>query len=160
MKRLTKIRLLILFFMIALILSGVTAFPAETELNWLLGHSSLIPGFMQNWLQSCYDALHDTNNKYPMLAYGYDWLGFAHIIIALAFIGPLKDPVRNKWVIDWGIFSCIAIIPLAFIAGPIRQIPFFHILVDCSFGVVGLIPLLICRKMIRKVELQTDPLKS
>jgi len=155
MKRLTKIRLLILFFMIALILSGVTAFPAETELNWLLG-----PGFMQNWLQSCYDALHDTNNKYPMLAYGYDWLGFAHIIIALAFIGPLKDPVRNKWVIDWGIFSCIAIIPLAFIAGPIRQIPFFHILVDCSFGVVGLIPLLICRKMIRKVELQTDPLKS
>ena len=109
---------------------------------------------MQNWLQSCYDALQDTNNKYPMLAYGYDWLGFAHIVIALAFIGPFKDPVKNKWVIDWGIMSCIAIIPLAFIAGPIRQIPFFHIFIDCSFGIVGLIPLLICRKWIRKLELQ------
>jgi len=159
MKLITKIRLLILFFMIALILSGVTAFPAETELHWLLGHPALIPSFMHDWLQSCYDALHDTNSKYPMLAYGYDWLGFAHIVIALAFIGPFKDPVRNKWVIDWGILSCMAIFPLAFIAGPIRQIPFFHILVDCSFGIVGLIPLLICRKMIRMMELQSNALK-
>ena len=95
-----------------------------------------------------------------MLAYGYDWLGFAHIVIALAFIGPFKDPVKNKWVIDWGIFSCIAILPLAFIAGPIRKIPFFHILIDCSFGIVGLIPLLICRKWIREVELQNESLKS
>ena len=159
MKPITKIRLLILFFMISLILSGITAFPAESELRWLLSHPVFIPSFMQNWLQACYDALHETNNKYPMLAYGYDWLGFAHIVIALAFIGPLKDPVKNKWVIDWGIFSCIAIFPLAFIAGPIRQIPFFHILVDCSFGVVGLIPLLICRKWIQKMEQQNEPLK-
>jgi len=152
MKVITKIRLLILFFIVALILSGVTAFPVQTELHWLLDHPSLIPSFAQNWLQHVYDALVETNNKYPMIAYGFDWLAFAHIVIAMAFIGPLKDPVKNKWVIDWAILACIAVIPLAFVAGPIRQIPFFHILIDCGFGVLGLIPLFICRKWIRKLE--------
>jgi hypothetical protein len=89
-----------------------------------------------------------------MLAYGYDWLAFAHIVIAMAFIGPLKDPVRNKWIIDWAILACIAVIPLAFIAGPIRQIPFFHILIDCSFGVIGLVPLFVCKSWIKKLENQ------
>lgn len=76
----------------------------------------------QNWLQAVYDALPVTNNKYPMLAYGYNWLAFVHIVIAMAFIGPLKDPVKNKWII----------------------VTMFHIIIDCSFGVIGLIPLLIC----------------
>ena len=152
MKLITKIRLLIVFFIVALILSGITAFPVETELRWLLNHPSLIPSFAQQWLQEVYAALVETNAKYPMLAYGFDWLAFAHIVIAMAFIGPLKDPVKNKWIIDWAILACIAVIPLAFIAGPIRQIPFFHILIDCSFGVLGLIPLTICRKWIRQLE--------
>ena len=150
-KLVLKIRLLILFFVIALVLSGITAFPVETELKWLLAHPSLIPGALTGWLQKCYDALKATNASYPMLAYGYDWLAFAHIVIAMAFIGPLKDPVKNSWVIDWAILACIAIIPLAFIAGPIRQIPLFHILIDCSFGIIGIVPLLICRNWIKKL---------
>ena len=152
MKLIVKIRLLILFFMIALILSGATAFPVETELQWLLNHPSLVPAFAQTWLQNVYDALKETNIKYPMLAYGYDWLAFAHIVIAMMFIGPLKNPVKNIWVIEWGILSCAAVIPLAFIAGPIRHIPLFHILIDCSFGVIGIIPLLICRRWIKQLE--------
>ena len=152
MSLLKKIRLLILFFIVALILSGITAFPVETELRWLLQHPSWIPSSMHQWLQDCYNALKETNSKYPMLAYGYDWLAFAHIVIAMAFIGPLKDPVRNKWIIDWAIMACIAVIPLAFIAGPIRHIPFFHIFIDCSFGILGIIPLLICRKWIKRLE--------
>ena len=152
MKLIVKIRLLILFFMIALILSGATAFPVETELQWLLNHPSLVPAFAQTWLQNVYDALKETNIKYPMLAYGYDWLAFAHIVIAMMFIGPLKNPVKNIWVIEWGILSCAAVIPLAFIAGPIRHIPLFHILIDCSFGAIGIIPLLICRRWIKQLE--------
>lgn len=143
---------MIIFFMIALALSGITAFPAEAELHWLLQHPSLVPSSLQNWLQSCYDALKDTNAKYPMLAYGYDWLAFAHLVIAMAFIGPLKDPVKNKWVIDWAILACFAVFPLAFICGPIRQIPIFHILIDCAFGIIGLIPLFICKKWIKQLE--------
>ncbi len=152
MTLLSKIRLLIIFFIIALILSGITAFPVETELKWLLNHPSLIPNFAKDWLQNVYTALQATNAQYPMLAYGYDWLAFAHIVIALAFIGVLKDPVKNIWIIDWAILSCLAVIPLAFICGPIRQIPLFHIIIDCAFGIIGLIPLLICRRMIKQLE--------
>jgi hypothetical protein len=155
MANIKKIRLLIIFFIIALIFSGITAFPVQSELNWLLHHSSFIPATMLAWLQNCYDAIKETNTKFPMLAYGYDWLAFAHIVIAAAFIGPLINPVKNKWVIDWAILACIAVIPLAFIAGPIRQIPYFHILIDCGFGIIGLIPLCICKKWIKKYEQDT-----
>lgn len=152
MKLLTKIRLLILFFIVALILSGITAFPVETELRWLLIHDNLIPSFAEKWIQDVFIAIAETNAKYPMLAYGFDWLAFAHIVIAMAFIGPLKDPVKNKWIIDWAILACFAVIPLAFIAGPIRQIPLFHIIIDCSFGIIGLIPLFICKRWINQLE--------
>ncbi len=154
MSLLKKIRLLILFFIVALILSGITAFPVETELRWLLNHSSLVPNFADAWLKHVYNALLETNAKYPMLAYGFDWLAFAHIVIAMAFIGPLKDPVKNKWIIDWAMLACVAVFPLAFIAAPVRHIPMFHVLIDCSFGVVGLIPLYFCRKWIKQLETQ------
>jgi hypothetical protein len=149
-----KIRAMLVFFMVALVLSGVTAFPVETELAWLLHHPSLVPNFANTWLQNVYAALKDTNNKYPMIAYGFDWLAFAHIVIALAFIGPLKDPVKNIWVIEWAMLACVAIFPLAFIAAPIRQIPNFHVWIDCSFGIIGLIPLYFCRKWIKQLANQ------
>ena len=79
MKLLDKIRLFIIFFIVALILCGVTAFPVKTELHWLLSHSSLIPSGMQSRLQSCDDALKETTAKYTMPDYGWVWLGFAHI---------------------------------------------------------------------------------
>ena len=151
MKLLTKIRLLILFFIVALVLSGLTTMPAETELRWLMQYKELMPQKMGDWLQTCYNALVDTNSKYPFLAYGYDWLAFAHFVIALSFIGPYRDPVKNIWIIDWQIICCIAVVPLAFIAGPIRQIPIFHILIDCCFGLFGIIHLLICRRWIKKL---------
>lgn len=154
MKLLTKIRLLILFFMVALILSGATAFPVETELRWLLSHPSLVPSFAAKWLQDVYTALVETNSKYPMIAYGFDWLAFAHIVIAMAFIGPFKDPVKNVWIIDWAMQASMAIIPLAFIAAPIRHIPLFHVLIDCSFGVIGIIPLWICKRWIKQLAKQ------
>ncbi len=153
MKLITKIRVLIWFFIIALVLSGLTAMPAETELRWLMQYKEMFPEKLGNWLQLSYLALADTNAKYPFLAYGYDWLAFAHFVIALSFIGPLQDPVKNAWIIDWQIICCILVLPLAWIAGPIRQIPVFHILIDCSFGILGIIPLLICRKWIKKLSL-------
>lgn len=115
----------------------------------------MVPAFAKEWLQNVYAGLVETNNKYPMLAYGFDWLAFTHIVIAMTFIGPLKEPVKNKWVIDWALLACVAVIPLAFIAGPVRHIPLFHILIDCSFGVIGLIPLFICRRWIWQLEDQT-----
>jgi hypothetical protein len=49
-----------------------------------------------------YDAVKTTNASYPYLAYGTDWLAFAHLVIAVAFIGPLMQPVKNVWVIQFG----------------------------------------------------------
>lgn len=152
MKLIVKIRLLILFFIVATIISGVTAFPLQTELHWVLQYKNNLPPAIANWLQACYTALVDTNAKYPMLAYGYDWLAFAHIIIATAFIGPLIDPVKNIWIIEWAMIACVAVFPLAFICGPIRSIPMFHRIIDCCFGFFGLITLIICRSWIKKYQ--------
>lgn len=151
-KLLRKIRATIIFFMIALILSGITAFPLETELRWLLQFRNGMPEELGIFINRVYEALHDTNLQYPMLAYGYDWLAFAHIVIAMFFIGPLKDPVRNIWVIEWGMLACVAIIPLAFIAGAVRGIPFYWKCIDCSFGVLGIIPLYIVWRWIKQLE--------
>ena len=35
------------------------------------------------------------------------WLAFAHIVIAIAFVGPPRDPVRNVWVIELALIDFI-----------------------------------------------------
>ena len=97
-----RIRILLVLFMIAMVVNGLTASPAETELTWLLNHPALVPGFMKEFLENILLGLQQTNSLYPQLAYGYDWLAFAHVIIAIAFIGPYRDPVKNIWIIEWG----------------------------------------------------------
>ncbi len=151
-KLLVRVRGTIVFFMIALVLSGATAFPLETELHWVLGFRNSLPAGLGAFIERVYEALHYNNEHYPMLAYGYDWLAFAHIVIALFFIGPLRDPVRNIWVIEWGMLACVAIIPLAFIAAPVRGIPFYWTCIDCAFGIFGIIPLWLLRSWIKKLE--------
>lgn len=86
------------------------------------------------------------------LACGTDWLAFAHLAIAVFFIGPLLDPVRNRWVITAGLICCAAVIPMALIAGSIRAIPISWRLIDCSFGILGAVPLLYCRRLLRALE--------
>lgn len=146
-----QIKRWVIFFMIMLFLSGVTAIPLETELNFL---SRFFPfgSFIGDWLEKVYNGLNETNKKYPFLSYGYDWLAFAHFILAILFIGPLRNPVKNKWIIEFGMIACLLIIPFAMIAGHYRGIPFGWRLIDCSFGVIGLIPLLICRTKIQQLE--------
>lgn len=147
-----SIRKWMIFFITALMLSGITAFPVETELKWVLSWWPGNDSAFYNWMATCYDAIRNTNEKYPYIAYGYDWLAFAHIVIAVVFIGPLVDPVRNIWIIQFGCIACVLIFPLAFIAGYIRHIPIFWRLLDCSFGVLGLVPLLICYRKTRRLE--------
>jgi hypothetical protein len=137
------IRRWIVVFIVALALSGLTAFE-----GWP-GHNS---GELYNWVRKVYTALRDMNSRYPFLACGYDWLAFAHLVIALVFIGPLRDPVRNKWIIEFGMMACVLVFPLAFIAGAVRGIPVYWRLIDCSFGVIGLIPLSICYNKLRLLE--------
>ena len=156
---LRKIRFWLAVFISGLVLSGVTAFPIESELRWLVSilHSSALHPLAQAthflpWVERVSSAVADENARYPFLAYGTDWLAFGHLVIAVAFIGPYIDPVRNKWFITFGLIACCGVIPLALIAGPMRGIPFWWRMIDCSFGVFGCIPLLICRRTIVRIE--------
>lgn len=134
------------FFIVCLVLSGVTAFALETELAWLLSWWPENNSGFYYWLSKCHIAISQTNLLHPQIAYGYDWLAFAHLVIAVAFIGPLRDPIKNIWVIEFGMIACLMVFPLAFTAGYIRQIPFYWQLIDCAFGLFGIIPLVICYK--------------
>lgn len=154
-KELTIIRRWLLFFMIALFLSGVTAIPVDAELSFLLQRFSS-QNQLHYWLQKVLTAYQNVNHDTPFLLYGYDWLAFAHFILAILFIGPYRDPVRNIWVIEFGMIACVLILPLAFIAGPFREIPFGWRLIDCSFGIIGLILLWICHSKTRTLLQQTQ----
>ena len=146
-----RIKICLWVIIIGLVLSGITAFTLESELAVLNSHLS--PGSpMANWINTIYNAVKTTNAQFPWLSYGTDWLAFAHLVIAVVFIGPLRDPVKNIWVIHFGMIACVAILPLAFIAGSIRGIPFFWRLIDCSFGVIGFVPLYFANKYIRMLE--------
>lgn len=147
-----RIRTVTIVFIVGLVLSGLTAFPIETQLDFVAKYISLFPKFIQFWFFKIYQGVKQTNSEYPFLAYGTDWLAFAHLVIAVVFIGPLKDPVRNKWVYQFGMIACVMVFPLAFICGPIRGIPFFWTLIDCSFGLFGFIPLYVCYKWTVRLE--------
>jgi hypothetical protein len=158
-KLVRRIRTLIAAFMVGLVLSGLTAFPLPQELEILARILGASPNAtpaeytgLTHWIVTVRNALRETGAKFPFLAYGYDWLDFAHLVIAALFSGPLHEPVRNKWILDWGLIACAAIIPLALICGPLRGIPFGWRLIDCSFGIVGAIPLLLCRKYVGELE--------
>ena len=151
-----RIRVWLWIFIIGLILSGLTAFPLESELkllaHWMNADQNAGTSGLAAWIVRVRDALIDTNAKYPFLGYGTDWLAFAHLVIAVAFVGPLRDPVRNVWVIEFGMIACVMVIPLALIAGAVRGIPIYWRTIDCSFGVFGIIPLWLCRREIKRVE--------
>lgn len=153
---LKRIRLLLIIFIACLIISGITAFPLEWELSLLKQHIIPLIGYdsgISKWIIKVHNALTETNKAYPFLAYGTDWLAFAHIVIATAFIGPLKDPIKNIWVIEFGMIACLMVFPLAFIAGEIRAIPIYWQLIDCSFGLIGFIPLWLVWSYIKKLNL-------
>ena len=103
------------------------------------------------------DALVATNAKYPFIAYGTDWLAFAHFVIAVAFIGPWRDPVRNVWVVEFGMIACALVVPFALVMGSVREIPFGWRLIDCSFGVFGIVPLWFCRQLIKQLADANPP---
>ena len=113
---LLRYRLVLGAFIVGLVLSGITAFPLLHELE-LLARMLGIPvdaaagsqsglGF---WIATVRDGLRAVHAAYPWLAYGTDWLAFGHIIIALFFIGPWRDPVPNAWVLKIGLVACAGV---------------------------------------------------
>src|SRR3990172_9391582 len=90
----TRIKRWIVLFIVFLILSGITAFPIETELFITVNHSSVFPPFIQIWLSTIYNAVKETNSDYPYLSYGTDWLAFAHIVIPLRIKNTMNKTIH------------------------------------------------------------------
>ena len=154
-----RIRFFTWVMIIGLAVGGLTALPLQTELDLVarwLGAGSLSPdqatsGFVK-WILIVRDALRATNAQYPFIAYGTDWLAFAHIVIAIAFVGALRHPVRNTWLFTFGMMASVLIVPWALITGEVRGIPIYWRLIDCSFAVGGFIPCWLCNKWTRELE--------
>lgn len=146
-------------FIAGLVLSGVTAFPLLHELRLLChlldaGSTASPDGAtgLTFWILTVRNGLEHTYADYPWIAYGTDWLAFGHLVIAAFFIGPFINPLSSRATLYTGIAACLAVIPLALICGPIRGIPFYWRLIDCSFGVIGMIPLIYCLRLIKRIE--------
>ena len=150
-KEINTIRSWLKFFIVALFISGLSAIPVEQELTYIIRHFPF-EGSIKGWLEEVLIGIKHASINYPFLFYGYDWLAFAHFVLAILFIGVLRNPVKNKWVIEFGVIACILIIPFALITGHFRNMPLWWRLIDCSFGVIGLIPLIICLKNIKRLE--------
>ena len=153
-----RIRALLLFFMLGLCLSGLSAIPLEWETGlavaWI-GPGTQLGSFwpaMAQWMALVREGVLATARTYPFILYGTDWLAFAHLIIAVAFIGPLRDPVKNIWVIEFGMLACVLTFPWIVIFVGIRQVPGFWILVDMAFGTIGFLPLWLAHKYTRRLE--------
>jgi len=153
-----RIKRLTWLFIAGLVVSGATAIPLTGELNLLVNFLGADSGSSEItlWLLRVRDALAQTQSQHPFLFYGTDWLAFGHFVIALVFIGALRDPVRNRWLFDFGLIACGLVIPYALMFGGLRGIPFWWRLIDCSFGVFGFIPLWFCRRWTNELE-QNQP---
>jgi hypothetical protein len=112
-----------------------------------VGHSGL-----SFWILTVKLGLEDMYARHPWIAYGTDWLAFGHIAIALFFVGPFIRPAESRSVLHAGIAACILVVPLALICGQIRGIPLYWRLIDCSFGIFGVLPLLYALSLLRYVS--------
>lgn len=155
---LKKCRLWLGLFIAALVLSGLTAIPLEWELGVLAGWFGVADGIpdgtsgMALWIGKIHEALMDVLERYPFIGYGFDWLAFGHLMIALAMVGAWIDPVRNRWLFTFAKLACLLVIPWALAFGELRGIPIAWRLIDCSFGVFGLVPLFFAERAADRIE--------
>lgn len=152
----TRIRAMVAIMIVGLVVSGATAIPLQWEMDMAsqaLGIGSSASSASSSgftfWLSRVREGLTDSNARYPFLAYGTDWLAFGHFMIALVFVWAWRQPVRNAWLFDFGLIACGLLVPYALVMGQIRGIPLGWRLIDSSFGVGGMIPLLLARRWLR-----------
>ena len=158
-----RFRISLALFIAGLLVSGLTAFPLLTEIrvlaDWIgLGGATSPDGHagLAYWILTVKFGLEEIYPSHPWIAYGTDWLAFGHIAIALFFVEPLFRPAASRPVLRAGMVACVLVVPLALICGQIRGIPFYWRLIDCSFGVLGLFPLIYCQRLLRDIGPQSD----
>ena len=156
---LARVKRWTIVFIVGLVISGATAIPIPTQLRGavnLLGEDlragGLIPQYIAAWLQTLRDGIRATEAQAPFMFYGTDWLAFGHFAIAFAFIGAVRDPLRNRWLFRFGMLACAAVPLWAVVFGAIRGIPPWWRVIDSAFGVLGFVPMWLCDRWISDLE--------
>ena len=125
---------------VGLLLSGVTVWPAVPELKaaehiaWGDGDQS---GTIGSFVARAIEGLEQTDKDFPFMLYAHDWLAFAHIVLAIMFAGAMRDPVRNKWIVQCGLLMCVGVPVLAGVGIPLRGLPWQWFFIDTAFGVIA-----------------------
>jgi hypothetical protein len=147
-----KIKAAIIITIIGLLLNGISAVPLLTELKILLSKPDALPQFLRDWWTYVNTGVTETSSKYEFMRYGFDWLAFAHLLIAIAFLGPLKDPVKNEWLIKWGMIACVLSVIMALGWERLRNIPLWWSFIDALIAIVAFIILWFCNKWIQELK--------
>jgi hypothetical protein len=145
-----KIRMATWVTIIGLVINGLTALSLSRDLSVALSFKSLLPDSFYNWFVTVQAAVTDTKAHYAFMLYGYDWLGFAHLFIAIAFIGVLKDPIKNEWVVQFGMIVSALTVVIALLFERLRDIPFTWSMVDVVIGIGAFIILYLCSRWINE----------
>ena len=155
---LARYRIALGIFIVGLVLSGISALALQWELSILdrwTGSGQTAPTFVPqrigDFISFVHSGIEKTYAEFPFFGYGTDWLGFAHFVIALFFVLPFVNPLKYRAVLYVGMVACAGIIVLAIVAGPVRGIPVFWTVIDCSFGIFGAIPLIYCLRITKKL---------
>jgi len=155
MRELKRAKWLVGAVAVGLFVSGVTIWPAVWELRtfvdivWGGGPAT---GDNHALMLQAIEGLESLQAERALLLYGYDWLAFAHIMLAVLFFGARRDLVRNVWVVQFGLIACAAVPILAGVCIPLRGIPFSWFWVDFAFAPTAAAPLWIALCDIRRVE--------
>ena len=147
-----RIKAAIVITIIGLLLNGISSLPLRTELKVLLGYSNHLPQFLVDWWTYVNQGVLETSEKYNFMRYGFDWLAFAHLTIAIAFLGPLRDPVKNQWVVKWGMIVAALSIVMAFGWERMRDIPIWWSFIDAGISYLAFLVLWLCNRWIEKLK--------
>ncbi len=154
---LTRIRLCLALLMAGLLFSSLPGFFPLNGTKWILGLLARTSHFgdgtpLFTWFLGTRQALMATSLTARFLFYATNRDGLSRILFALLFLGPYRDPVRNRWVINFGLLSCAALVLFAFVAGEIQGMPFLWRCADAAFALLCALPLLLCKHYIHLFE--------
>jgi len=155
MPSLTRARCMLAVVAFGLLVSGVTIWPALTELKTAVHYvwgDGPPDGVLHAFVLRAIEGLEKVESEYPFLLYAHDWLAFAHIGLAILFAGAIRDPVRNIWVVQYGLIMCILVPVLEGICIPIRGLPLRWFWIDFAFAPGAGLPLWVALRDIKRVE--------
>lgn len=154
-----RVRRWTIFLVAGLVLSGLTALPIPTEVEALtaalgpdLRAGGRLPAFAAAWLRTVRDGVRATSERAPFMFYGTDWLAFGHLSIAFAFVGALRDPVRNRWLYQFGMVAAALVPVWALGWGAVRGIPLWWRAIDACFGIGAFVPAWLCHRWTGALE--------